>query len=180
MEIKSSYTTFEQSKNLFNKGFDIISKQSYDSTQGIGNVPLYMVYKDYSLLHKTNPDVYKDEIVFESVTPNSSKFGSVENFYNGSNKILPTYHAPEQWQVVEWLLQNHGIFVRINPTIIEYNKSKDDIKWCFDVFNLQTYLKNGKVWGAEHKGIYSNNTYYETPQEAYSAAFDYILNNNLI
>jgi hypothetical protein len=156
MEIKSSYTTFEQSKNLFNKGFDIISKQSYDSTQGIGNVPLYMVYKDYSLLHKTNPDVYKDEIVFESVTPNSSKFGSVENFYNGSNKILPTYHAPEQWQVVEWLRIKHGIWV--------YVKQTHNNNFCFEITG-----RDGNVFNMN-----------KTPQEAYSAAFDYILNNNLI
>jgi hypothetical protein len=161
MEIKSSYTTFEQSKNLFNKGFDIISKQSYDSTQGIGNVPLYMVYKDYSLLHKTNPDVYKDEIVFESVTPNSSKFGSVENFYNGSNKILPTYHAPEQWQLVEWLRINHGIWVYVLPYSTLFRPYAEE---------LIDKDRFGKWEG--HK--------YDSPQEAYSAAFDYILNNNLI
>jgi hypothetical protein len=67
---------------------------------------------------------------------------------------------PEQWQIVEWLRVNHGIWV--------------DVTWG-------TY-NNKNVWyyGISKIGIkspYITKPYYDSPQEAYSAAFDYILNN---
>lgn len=83
--------------------------------------------------------------------------------------------VPEHWQVVEWLRIQKSIWVKINPTIIEYNNSNDTIKWTLEIYNLPIYLKNGKIWGANDNGKYIDNTYYGLPQEAYSAAFDYIL-----
>ncbi len=60
-------------------------------------------------------------------------------------------YAPEQWRVVEWLRVNHGIFIEIC-----YWKSDKQFQWKID-----------NEFGKQ----------FDTPQEAYSAAFDYVLNN---
>jgi hypothetical protein len=60
--------------------------------------------------------------------------------------------------VVEWLRINHGIWVSIR---VSNNK-----------FNLLVTNLSGD--------ILFNDSAFNTPQEAYSAAFDYIKNNNLI
>jgi hypothetical protein len=76
------------------------------------------------------------------------------------NNYVDSYSAPEQWQVVEWLRVNHGIW--INVTI-----SQED-KWEYFIGNTI----NCDVLHYCSK--------FNSPQEAYSAAFDYIRNNNLI
>jgi hypothetical protein len=74
------------------------------------------------------------------------------------NEHISKYSAPEQWQVVEWLRVNHGIWVAIR---VSNNK-----------FNLLVTNLSGD--------ILHNDSAFKTPQEAYSAAFDYIRLNNLI
>jgi hypothetical protein len=66
--------------------------------------------------------------------------------------------APEQWQVVEWLRVNHGIWIWV-----ENYPNEDNFTPQIPKANLS------KILG-----------YYKSPQEAYSAAFDYIKDNNLI
>jgi hypothetical protein len=79
----------------------------------------------------------------------------VPNIY--SEEKLST---PEQHQVVEWLRVNHGIWVSVLiPT---------ENTW---------YFKIESVWS---RSVYYMTSGYNSPQEAYSAAFDYIKNNNLI
>ncbi len=70
-------------------------------------------------------------------------------------------YAPQQWEVVEWLLIKHGIWV------------------CVDLLEKDAffYSINKLGWKTEQI-IYSKE--YNTPQKAYSAAFDYIKDNNLI
>jgi hypothetical protein len=78
------------------------------------------------------------------------------------HKMLIGYtSAPEQWQVIEWLRVNHGIHIEI---LLEENKP-----WNKFYYRI---MKIGQYFSLSHDGIYS-----ETPQEAYSTAFDYILNN---
>jgi len=74
------------------------------------------------------------------------------------NKITDNYSAPEQWQVVEWLRLNHGIWI---------------------------YVKRGFGWEyfvekADNSNdlLYNDGT-FNSPQEAYSAAFDYIKDNRI-
>jgi hypothetical protein len=75
---------------------------------------------------------------------------------------------PEQWQVVEWLRINHGIWISVGNVYSEYTH------WAYGI-------------GKENKGMIlpfregqDNHDYFNSPQEAYSAAFDYIKDNNLI
>jgi hypothetical protein len=74
-----------------------------------------------------------------------------------------SYSAPEQWQVVEWLRVNHGIWVGVS--INGLNKL-----FTSDIHN---YKQKGSLGNIQNGG-------YESPQEAYSATFDYIKDNNLI
>lgn len=69
--------------------------------------------------------------------------------------------APEQWQVVEWASLFHNTDIEAKPV-----RYAGDIKTSF----YQPYVN----------GCIVNMTKFSTRQEAYSAAFDYILNNNLI
>jgi hypothetical protein len=78
----------------------------------------------------------------------------------GSNLIIPKY---EQWQVVEWFRVNHGIWISVDMV---YETTQTGFWYS---------IRQSKE---DDKAICSND--YPTPQEAYSAAFDYILNNNLI
>lgn len=66
--------------------------------------------------------------------------------------------APEHWQVVDWLLEKHGIWVLI------------DVPLDFSSFT-SCVIKKG-----EHSMMFREYN-FKTPQEAYSAAFDYILDN---
>lgn len=93
--------------------------------------------------------------------------------YNGSNAVYMLnkndenfgFSAPEQWQIVEWFRVNHGIWVDI--TLSSDSKFLNLIR---DIKNSNTHLGIARV---------NNSSFFNTPQEAYSAAFDYILNNLL-
>jgi hypothetical protein len=92
----------------------------------------------------------------------------IEN--NGATKITPmhNYSRPEQWQVVEWLRVNHGIWIEAS-LIKDFTYTPLKIFWYGRIINLNK----------EEDDIH-NTEEFNTPQEAYSAAFDYIKENNLI
>jgi hypothetical protein len=83
--------------------------------------------------------------------------------------VKNVYSAPEQWQVVEWLLQNHRLDI-----IIKYPESKTNkVEGINSVYyDLEIYKLQG---GDAHK-LYKFIGISDKKQEAYSAAFDYILN----
>jgi hypothetical protein len=74
------------------------------------------------------------------------------------------YCAPEQWQVVEWLRVNHGIWVWVRPYKDHAADNNDPIQHQMNVY------KKGVTVSKE----------FNSHEEAYSAAFDYIKDNNLI
>jgi len=87
----------------------------------------------------------------------------IEN--NGVTKITPmhNYSRAEQWQVVEWLRVNHGIWIQVSFSC--NNKGEFYWYWQCKKANNNFVFKN---WD-------SDNLEFNSPQEAYSAAFDYIL-----
>jgi hypothetical protein len=139
MEIKPTYVTFEQAKLLKEKGFDVPTLSFY--------------------------------VIDES------EYGDLEEFIQNPNDNYPTLEdntlfdtlasSPEQWQVVEWLRVNHGIWIRVEP-------DWDGDWWGQIKSNNIPDARIGK-WT-----VITAVAPYKSPQEAYSAAFDYILNNNLI
>jgi hypothetical protein len=82
----------------------------------------------------------------------------------GGNLIIPKY---EQHQVVEWLRINHGIWVSVNIAM--------DDKWYFELYNLKVKRNAEIIIEDENVTDFHNST-----KEAYSAAFDYIKDNDLI
>jgi hypothetical protein len=72
--------------------------------------------------------------------------------------------VPEQWQVIEWLRVNHDIWIAVMPDV------GMDLIYTYKIYSVEV--------GVERCLANGNN--YDTPQEAYSAAFDYIKDNNLI
>jgi hypothetical protein len=90
--------------------------------------------------------------------------GKLMNLENGDTGEWEC-DAPEQWQVVEWLRVNHNIEMWVAPFIYE---------GFFETPRTYSYFIYSEA-GWENDGVD-----FESPQEAYSAAFDYIKNNNLI
>ena len=89
----------------------------------------------------------------------------LENLDTGTDIIV----APEQWQVVEWLRVNHGIWVSVGVGSLFHG----------DKFFILIKKYNIDRWELTPLDNESHSP-YDTPQEAYSAAFDYILTSNLI
>lgn len=142
MKIKPTYVSFEQAKWLKEKGYKQTPNKLHNS---------YYNYKgefrgDVSDYIKAYVDEDKEKI---------EEYSSV--------------NAPEQWQVVEWLRINHGIWVRCN--------SMDGIKWYCDIWNFKGKPNTALTKKAQ---IIFSDKEYNAPQEAYSSAFDYIKQNNLI
>jgi len=77
--------------------------------------------------------------------------------YNSSVSAGLTHSRPEHWQVINWLLEKHGIWV--STSILRDNE------WHY------TIRRRDNNWSIE----FPSNRVFKTPQEAYSAAFDYIL-----
>jgi len=90
-------------------------------------------------------------------------------------------YAPEQHQVVEWLRINHEIEV----SALRYTFSKGKFVGKKYMFLVEKYKKNFNPdldeYHFEEEPLESSRELnYNSPQEAYSAAFDYIISNNLI
>ena len=67
--------------------------------------------------------------------------------------------APEQWQVIEWLWLKHNIWI--------YTRH-------FETFPFSSYVLQK---GESMIGFNDDNKGFDSPQAAYSAAFDYVLKN---
>jgi len=98
--------------------------------------------------------------------------GDVEgkrDYYNRKGDVYVS--LPEQWQVIEWLRVNHGIWINIEPE--EYGQ----------YYYVKLNVCSQELWedlDKRHEVITAHrkfNNEHKTPQEAYSAAFDYILND---
>jgi hypothetical protein len=81
------------------------------------------------------------------------------------------YLMPEQWQVIEFFRLNYGIWIKVDHFITNENS----IDWDFEIDKTNTDV--------DERGNYipivsfDVKRSFNTPQKAYSAAFDYILTN---
>jgi hypothetical protein len=75
----------------------------------------------------------------------------------------PMISSPEQWKVIEWLRVNYGIWVEVNHC------------GTFNEFAFKICKLNKKNVKTEPHHISDFSKGWSSPQEAYSAAFDYIL-----
>jgi 16S rRNA C967 or C1407 C5-methylase (RsmB/RsmF family) len=159
MKIEKTYTTFEQSKWLKKKGFDEECTRFYvESNSKLFGIDEHNRY--YPIVNKPK----QLWIVGNTVT------------LNEKNVLL----APEQWQVCEWLRVNHGIWIQVTINTINFgNKNNINEKFKAEVIhqNRNVRFKSLMSTTVSIDGVLAP---YDTPQEATSAAFDYILTNNLI
>ncbi len=77
------------------------------------------------------------------------------------------YYAPEQWQVIKWFEQ-FNLFINIYTEFY-----KDGINFIWQVFEYD--INEDRCIGKKSSMSYGDNGEYKTREEAYSAAFDYIL-----
>jgi len=144
MKIKPAYTTFEQAKFLKEKGF---------------NEPTTHLY-EYALTSQKDEETgeYSGAFGWEKGECNLIQGYFINNYTSDySNENWYMCSAPEQWQIIEWLRINHGIWIEVRLSYFG---------------EFVTVIKRPKR--VELEGSKS------TPQEAYSVAFDYIFKNNLI
>jgi len=128
--IQPAYVTFEQAKMLKEKGFNLEVFSYFKSKES--------VYNDFPY--------YEQEI---------DDWNSIK--YNAPH-WPDTYSRPEQWQVVEWLRVNHGIWIDVT-----WGTDNEKEVWYFGVSKINV------------KSPIMTKPYFDTPQEAYTHAFDYVL-----
>lgn len=90
------------------------------------------------------------------------------------NKQEDSYPAPKQHIVVEWLRINHGIWVYCYP-VAPYVIDDEDypkVVWISKICSLNKV--NFEKYIDADNGLAIN--HHHSPKEAYSAAFDYVLN----
>ncbi len=87
------------------------------------------------------------------------------NNYDDNSTIYIS--RPEQSQVVEWLRINHGIWVDVGWKLIE-NSEDGKVQWWSMVSKIGKYSEQPEF------------NAFNSPQEAYSAAFDHIIESEII
>jgi hypothetical protein len=123
--------------------------------------PIYVTFEQAKKLKERGFD---EKCLFYYLDKQLIQVISYENDIWCQNSRMPGNYlsAPEQWMVVEWLRVNHGIWVRLTTY----------------AFGFQYHLDNTpdpETWNIDRR--YDCADDFKTPQEAYSAAFDYILDN---
>jgi hypothetical protein len=131
--------------------------------------PTYCTFEQAKKLKEKgfNIPVRQRSSIVENIYGDKFHFVQEEcGLFNWNNGKYPEYiSAPQQHQVVEWLRVNHGIYIQstFNNNMERYN---------IDIINVFTNLYVCTIDGrTENKKDYG----WNSPQEAYSAAFDYIL-----
>jgi hypothetical protein len=136
--------------------------------------PTYVTFEQAKLLKEKNfnIDVKSYYTTSEEFTPKDYYYYGNEINYNSRindiNNINGTISRPEQWQVVEWLRVKHGIWISVY-TMDKWLSNDNDRVQIFDYSIKQ--MKRGLI------DISKKLEEFDSPKEAYSAAFDYILNN---
>jgi hypothetical protein len=131
--------------------------------------PEYITFEQARALETKGFDVnctmaYAEERLIDSKT-GGDKFTGVYRLVTKSRFHKRYYSAPEQHIVVEWLRINHGIWVYVDTH--EYGK------WCFNYKKIKPHKDYPNINVNGEFGLKD----YNSPQSAYSAAFDYVLNN---
>jgi hypothetical protein len=122
--------------------------------------PTYVTFEQAKLLPKEFENIafacyYKGEFYAHKNILNISGVKEILHPINKDELFL----APEQWEIVEWLLIKHNIWVSVR-----LNNTKDS--WMYFLQETMTKQLTQNIKDG-----------FNSPQEAYSAAFDYVLNN---
>jgi hypothetical protein len=130
--------------------------------------PKYCTFEQAKLLKEKGYEIDTEEVLFCKDEINNIKEHQIKNrnfIYAGGiiYKIEENeYRIYEQWQVVEWL--NSECFIDISVSISTSGY------YMYEIWKLQNKAEQGWI---RYKSYYG----FKSRQEAYSAAFDYVLNN---
>jgi hypothetical protein len=133
--------------------------------------PKYITFEQAKWLKEKGYEIDTDEVLFFRDEINNIEEHQIKNrdvIYNaGINYIVDEdeYRVYEQHQVVDWLLEEHGIWVHSAPE----NNEEDIVKWYYTIQRIDTEVRFIRRFGE-----------FNTPQEVYSAAFDYLISQNII
>jgi hypothetical protein len=129
--------------------------------------PTYVTFEQAKWLKEKGFDeqcltIYQDgEILQLKSTISNSQFMTSRN-----------YSATEQHVVVEWLRINHGIWIEV-----KHNPHSQGNKGLWEYLVTPIFEKGHILTSLDSPKRIGNGCGVASPQEAYSAAFDYILNN---
>jgi hypothetical protein len=142
-KIEPCYINFNQAKLLKEKGFDCETEHFYTDIK--------------------KPRLSKGIEYMSDAYVRWWKWNSMpDNYPTESKDVLCS--APEQWQVIEWLRINHGIWI---------------YTWYSSInMTYRVWYQNLNIKGKDtNPNEISLNKICNTPQEVYSEVFDYILTN---
>lgn len=162
--ITPNYCSFEQCKWLKEKGFSqLVNCYYFDD----GEFRQYVI-KD---THGYYGDEYTVELeeLYNNWNDNYLRKKNGDSCFGcpKQHEYFETFSAPEQWQVIYWLLYNHGIWIQC-----QVGKDESIFWFNFYIYKLELNYNYSDI-GYSESGLNS-------PQAAYSAAFDFIRENNLI
>jgi hypothetical protein len=158
-----NYVTFEQAKWLKEKGFNLLLPYYYFEDGEFREYSLTGTNGYYGEEYKFSLSEFNENWNDEWLTKKSGDrcFGCSKD-----RGYFETFSAPEQHQVVEWLRVNHGIWISCYPT-------SNPLKCQFRI-----YKNDNGVMGQVYDDYMGKE--FNSPQEAYSAAFDYLIKNQHI
>jgi len=167
MEIKPTYCSFEQGLLLNEKKCDLSSEGNW-----------WILAKDHDKNYKKGLPYDKDKIFFAG---NDHEYNvKVQIDEDTEHQVYHILSCPEQWQIIEWLRIKHNIHIDL---ACYYNPQKfDKMFYEVGISNKQNgyegLMQNASNrinidWTKEPSKYWL----FNSPQEAYSAAIDYVLNN---
>jgi hypothetical protein len=107
-----------------------------------------------------------DGVLYKTKLPEDCDNSNIFQFVRRSKGQPHLANAPEIWQVVEFLRVEKGIWVSVDWTFVE-KKPSTKVRWHFSISNV----------GNREQCIVMDIPYksYDSPKEAYLAAFRYCL-----
>jgi hypothetical protein len=161
-KIVPTYVSFEIAKWLKEKGFK----------EGVNHF-----YSQSGKLFARKLESGNEPINFE---PDDfyENFNSIVCYEAGYNKYEQVFSAPEQYQVVEWLFEEHDIDVTVCgklPYIVypESEYGEGELQWHFEY----RIIKNKDGQKCE---VVEPKEWFENKKDAYLSAFNYIKEHNFI
>lgn len=159
MTIEPKYVSFNQAKRLKEKGFKELCIAAF---------------------HKDNSGKNDESAYFSSGIISQSEYFKFPTMSNGDKiavlqkDYVHTILRPEQHQVVDWLLEKHGIWVNVSSAMDTKPDFRSLIK---DTFSFCYYISPGteKLFVKNYHKSMLWQKGFKTPQEAYSAAITYCL-----